>query len=160
MSTISDAVSKKRSEGDEPPREARSPRVVHVEVPKDHTARNMLLAGLVAAVVLTGVFVGGYFVLARMRASEPRPATEPASGTVTQPSGGNEQTGPTSGDATAESGLPKLQGIFPDRVDPIALINGRRVRPGGLVDGYTLKAIGDNRVTLERDGRQYELVLE
>ena len=175
MSTISDAVSKKRNEGDGPratgaqAADSHTPRVVRVEVPKDHAARNMLLGALLVALLLTALLVGGYAILDRMGAFKPQPAAAP-------PPGAGHQAGPTSvdttrventgvqpGNAAGESGqpaLPKLQGILGDRVAPIALINGRRIRPGGVVDGYTLKAVGDDRVTLERDGKQYELILE
>jgi hypothetical protein len=172
MSTITDAVTKKRNESDgagaahgSSP-ETRGPRVVRVEVPKDHTVRNTLIGGLVVALVLTGLLVGGYALLDQMGAFSPRPSIESPSGTATQPPGpGTDETDVAvePGDTTGASGqptLPELQGIFPDRVDPIAVLNGKRVRPGAVVAGYTLKAIGEDRVTVERDGRQYELILE
>jgi len=174
MSTISDAMQKKRRDDDDRPSpDSHSPRLVRVEVPKDHTMRNMLLGTLVAALLLTGLLVGGYTILDRMGAFDRRPAAGPTPNAPMPPGRDGQQPGPNHGtpavvdnggatppdNAATESGtppLPTLQGILGGPVDPAALINGRRVRPGDVVGGYTLKAIGEDHVVLERDGKLYE----
>lgn len=177
MSTISDAMKKKRDEEPRPSAATSGPRVVQVHVPKDHTARNIVLAVVLGAVIVVGAVVGGYALLGRMNAFErsqpsgtPSSSVEPRTTEVREPAAGTGQneTGTTtdSQDRTpvettsGGSALPTLEGTFPDAVNPVALINGRRVRPGDVVDGYTVVAIEESRVRLERDGETFDLVIE
>lgn len=165
MSTISDAMKKKRDEGDQPSPETAGPRIVQVEVPKDHTMRNVLLATVLGAIVLAGVVIGGYLVIQELRANRPAPS-QPEAGQTPSPDTPVETghgAGVVEDPATtepAEPAVPELEGIFPDAINPSALLNGRRYKPGAVVDGFTLVAIEDDRVVLEREGKRYELVLE
>ncbi len=165
MSTISDAMKKKRDEGDQPSPEAEGPRVVQVEVPKDHTLRNVFLGTVLAVIVLAGVVVGGYLLIQELRTRRGR-TTEPdvghtlSPGAVVEP---GQKPDVVEGPETTEPGepaLPELQGIFADPIQPIALLNGRRLKLGGVVDGFTLVAIEEDRVVVEREGTRYEIVLE
>ena len=165
MSTISDAMKKKRDEGDQPSPEAAGPRIVQVEVPKDHTLRNVLLGTVLAAIVLAGVVVGGYLLIQELRSTRPQ-TSGPEAGQTSSP-GAVVEAGQEAGVAdkpetteAQEPALPELQGIFPDPINPSALLNGRRLKPGAVVDGFTLVAIEENRVILEREGERYELILE
>ncbi len=165
MSTISDAMKKKRDEGDEPSPEAAGPRLVQVEVPKDRALRNIFLGTLLAAVVLAGVVVGGYLLIRQLRTTpgrttEPDAGRTPSPGAVVEP---GQEPGVVTGPETTEAdepALPELTGIFPDPIQPIALLNGRRLKLGGVVNGFTLVAIEEDRVVVEREGTRYELVLE
>ena len=165
MSTISDAMKKRRDEGDQPSPEAAGPRVVQVEVPGDHTLRNILLGTVLAAIVLAGVVIGGYLVIQQLRSSRP-PASEPKAGQAPSPGTtveGGQETGVIEEPVTTEPeqpAVPELQGIFPDPINPTALLNGRRYKPGAVVEGFTLVAIEEDRVVLEREGTRYELVFE
>jgi hypothetical protein len=164
MSTISDALKKRRDEEDEPSKETAGPRVVEVHVPKDHTARTTLLAVVLGVVVLTGAAIGGYVVLGRIGAFDRPPAPQPTR-TESHP-----QTPPGPTEAVTETGPPvqetapearlKLEGIFSDPIDPRAVINGRTLKLGGTVEGFTLVVVEEDRVVLERQGRRYELTLE
>jgi hypothetical protein len=40
------------------------------------------------------------------------------------------------------------------------MLNGHRVRPGDVVDGYTVVAIEEERVRLERNGEKFDLTLK
>lgn len=165
MSTISDALKKRRGEEDRPSKQTAGPRVVEVHVPKDHTARTALLAAVLGVVVLTGAVIGGYVLLGRFGAFD-RPATAPQpTRTESLP-----QTPPgttkavtdaerPAQDAAPESRL-KLEGIFYDPVDPRAVVNGRTLKLGGTVEGFTLVVVEEDRVVLEREGRRYELTLQ
>jgi len=169
MSTISDALKKKRGEEHEPSKETAAPRIVEVQVPKDHTVRTTLLATVLGVLVLTGAVVGGYALLGRMGAFDPRPtAPQPPAAPNHPPEAQTEkpndvenddEAGPAA-EHTQAPALPKLEGIVNDPVEPRAFINGRILKLGRSVDGYTLVAIEEDRVVLEREGRRYELVLE
>ena len=166
MSTISDAIKKRRDEEDKPSAETATPRVVQVDVPKDHSARNTFLAAVLGAVVLAGAVIGGYAILGKIGAFDRRPAATPDV-TATQETPAVTGTGQetvketeTTEPATAPPTTPKLQGIFPDPIEPSAIINGRRLKLGGEVDGFKLVAVDEDRVVVERGGRRYELVLE
>ena len=169
MSTISDAIKKKREQEDHPSPETATPRVVHVEVPKDHSVRNTLLAAVLGALVLGGAVLGGYTILGRMGAFDQPPGASPGPKAAEQPGVVGETTrtqtepaeGPVAGEQeTASPATPTLEGIFPDPIEPTAVINGRRCKLGGVVDGFKLVAVEDDRVVVEREGKQYELVLE
>ncbi len=171
MSTISDALKKRRDEEAEPSTETRGPRVVEVHVPKDHSARNILLVTVLAVVLLTGAVVGGYALLGKMGAFDRRPAPPPVGPprgadvpavSETPSLGPTEPTterGPAEEETDPLAGL-KLQGIFADPLDPRAVINDRRLKIGGTVKGFKLVAVEADRVVLERGGKRYELVLE
>jgi hypothetical protein len=65
-----------------------------------------------------------------------------------------------------ESGIPqkqeqnlRLQAIFLTQGRAEAVINGRRLRPGDMVDQARIIAIGPGRVMYERDGTRAELIL-
>jgi hypothetical protein len=170
MSTISDAMKKKRDQEDHPSPETVAPRVVHVEVPKDHSVRNTLLAAVLGALVLGGAVLGGYSLLGTMGAFDQHPGAPPRPKAAEQPAVGVSpttaaQTEPAEAPATGEQdtaspATPTLEGIFPDPIEPTAVINGRRCKLGGLVDGFKLVAVEDDRVVVEREGKQYELVLK
>jgi hypothetical protein len=131
----------------------------------------MILVVVFGAVVLVGAVVGGYALLGRMKAFERShtpdvrpPRTQEPAGVVETGEGRTGQenaTGRTPDEpASEQAALPTLEGIFPDTVDPIAVLNGRRVRLGDVVNGYTVAAIEEERVRLERDGRKYDLTLK
>jgi hypothetical protein len=44
--------------------------------------------------------------------------------------------------------IPKLQGIFYSPSAPSAIIDGKSVKPGDQIHGYTVKAIARSAVTL------------
>ena len=170
MSTISDALKKRRDEEAEPSVETAAPRVVEVHVPKDHSARNILLVTVLAVVLLTGAVVGGYVLLGKMGAFDRRPAPPPEPREIDKAPGVSERgpqepaetvrdTGASERDTDPLAGL-KLQGIFADPLDPRAVINDRRLKIGSTVEGFKLVAVEEDRVVLERGGKRYELVLE
>jgi hypothetical protein len=171
MSTISDAMKKKRDEEPRPSAETAGPRVVQVRVPRDHTARNLILVVVFGAVVLVGAVVGGYALRGRIKALEHSrtpdvrpPVTEEPAGVVETGTGrtGPESTTERTPDepASAQTALPALKAIFPDAVNPSAVLNDRRVHLGDVVNGYRVVAIEEERVRLERDGRKYDLTIE
>jgi len=166
MSTISDALKKKRDEDDEPSAETAEPRLVRVEVPRDHSARNTLLVAVLGIVVAAGAVVGGYALLGKMGAFDRPPATAPpatgtretpAVGETTQPPRG--EVAPVEPETDPAAGL-KLQAIFPDPIDPRVVINNRTLKLGGTVEGFRLVAVGEDRVVLERAGKRYELSMQ
>ena len=163
MSTISDALKKKRDEEEEPSPETAGPRVVEVHVPKDRTTRNALLIAFIGALVLTGVAIGGYALFGRMAPSGRRPAATPPSTDADQapvaPETTQRDTATTQPDTTATeptAGL-ILQGVFPDPIDPRAVISGRRLKLGDTIEGFTVIAIEADGVVLERTGKRYKL---
>jgi hypothetical protein len=168
MSTISDAIKKKREQEGQPSPETATPRVVHVEVPKDHSVRNTLLAAVLGALVLGGSVLGGYALLGKMGAFDRPPGVAPGPRAGEQPAVVREtppRTEPAENPAAGEQNpaspaTPTLEGIFPDPVEPSAVINGRRCKLGGVVDGFKLVAVENDRVVVEREGKQYELVLQ
>ena len=168
MSTISDALKKKRGEEDEPSKETSAPRIVEVHVPKDHSARNTLLATVLGVLVLCAAIAGGYVLLGKMGATDRRaparpapPATAVTPATTVTPASEvpatHVETPATGAEAPA---LPKLQGIMGNRFDPSAIINGRKVKLGDTIDGYKLMAVEEDRVVVERDGTRHELYLQ
>jgi len=56
------------------------------------------------------------------------------------------------GTASLPSGKLELEGIVYSEANPTALINGRVLRPGGYVEGYTIVSIAPDRVELEGEG--------
>jgi len=167
MSTISDAVKKRRDEEDEPSKATAGPRLVEVHVPKDHSARNTLLVAVLGVLVLTGAVLGGYVLLGRLGAFD-RPAAAPDAADVEEAVPDTPQPDPTETAVQPKPPEPeadplarlKLEGIFRDPMDPRAVINGHRLKLGGTVEGFKLVAIEEDRVVLEREGKQYELTLE
>ena len=116
------------------------PRLVQVEVPKDRTLRNMFLGSVLAAIVLGGLAVGGYLLVhrlsgARGRTAEPEPST-PSPGSVVEPQQEPEPVEPAETPEASEPALPELTGIFPDPIQPIALLNGRRLKLGGNIRAH------------------------
>ena len=117
-------------------------------------------------------------------ATEAAPAGDlPAAATVTDPDSGvllvlpDRPTAPTetpaSDDAVrgpteaftqqvplAGGGVIELGGIAWSETGPFALINGRVVGPGSVIDGYTLERIRPGHVVLSGDGRRVRLSLQ
>ncbi len=54
---------------------------------------------------------------------------------------------------------PRLEGIVWDEQSPLALLNGKPRKTGDVVDGWTLKAISPDRVTLNSGGENIALSL-
>ena len=162
MSTISDALKKKRGEDDGPSKETAAPRIVEVHVPKDHSARNTLLATVLGVLVLCAAVAGGYVLLGKMGSTDrraPARTAPPARAGTPAPEAPatHAETPATVADAPV---LPKLQGIMGNRFDPSAIINGRKVKLGDTIDGYKLMAVKEDRVVVERDGTSHELYIQ
>jgi hypothetical protein len=60
-------------------------------------------------------------------------------------------------DAAESDGKPRVEGIFYDKVRPMALINGKIVEAGKQVGEYTVSAIQPGMVVLARGGERIEL---
>lgn len=76
-------------------------------------------------------------------------------GTSETPAESYEQQVPLPGGGTIELG-----GIAWSETGPFALINGRVVGPGAVIEGYTLERIGPGHVELTGDGRRILLSLQ
>jgi hypothetical protein len=62
--------------------------------------------------------------------------------------------------ALPNGGAIELGGIAWSETGPFALINGRVIGPGSVVEGYTLERIRKGHVVLTGDGRRIHLSLQ
>lgn len=58
-----------------------------------------------------------------------------------------------------EGGSLSLDGLISSATNPVAVINGRLLSPGDIVQGFEVLSIGDTQVELGRDGRRFTLAL-
>lgn len=167
MSLISDALKEARKG---PPGSV--PRSVPPP-PTAHTSAGLLgwfLPGLAVALILAAIFFIGWAVV-NHRSSRPilssQTAANPPARTMAvaqPPATDSPPTVPDAAAAPPESAasappsspppampllpLPKLQGIFYSPSAPSAIIDGKSVKSGDLIHGYTVKAIARSAVTL------------
>ena len=58
-----------------------------------------------------------------------------------------------------EGGTLALDGLIASPTNPVAVINGRLLSRGDIVQGFEVLSIGAESVEIERDGRRYTLAL-
>ena len=115
--------------------------------------------------------------------ADPEPPSAPSAATVTDPESGvllvlpqrpgQTEAEPVAGPASDTSdesyaqqyplpsgGAIELGGIAWSETGPFALINGRVVGPGSVIEGYTLERIRPGHVVLNGDGRRIHLSLQ
>lgn len=155
MSTITNAVEKKRHE--ELHKADTGTAAYEYPLPKErnHNIRNLMLVLLVCFIFIGGG-ITGLFMFNKRNAGKVLESTviPPAESSLAAV----EPEVPPA-ETVQKRQFPKLrlEGVFDDPFDPQAIINGRILRTGDTIAGAKIVEIADGTVTVEYDGKKMEL---
>ena len=125
-------------------------------------------AAAISRRAVPGTAVGAAAPVLSMRAASSSPATvrRPAPLPVraerdhaSSPRAGPERRTISRGEAAVPGGKIELGGIVYSDTSPVAVLNGRVLGVGAVVEGFTIVAIEENRVELKNDERTIVLTL-